>query len=104
MVEYRVQLLIRDVFDFPIVNFPTLTGNIPTKYGVFVGELVCYARACTYYEDFLKRMLLLIRKLMKKAFTFRKLNSSYFKFADSHILLVQKYGPRILSFPRIDRD
>lgn len=96
----------RDAFDFPIVNFPTLTGNIPTNssYGVFVGELVRYARACTYYEDFLKRMLLLIRKLMKQAFTFRKLKSSYFKFADSHILLVQKYGPRILSFPRIDRD
>ena len=32
----------RDAFDFPIVNFPTLTGNIPTNssYGVFVGELV----------------------------------------------------------------
>ena len=96
----------RDTFDFPIVNFPTLTGNIPTNssYGVFVGELVRYARACTYYEDFLKRMLLLIRKLMKQAFTFRKLKSSYFKFADSHILLVQNYGPGILSFPRIDRD
>ena len=27
----------RDNFDFPIVNFPTLTGNIPkkTSYGVF---------------------------------------------------------------------
>ena len=30
----------RDAFDFPIVNFPTLTGNIPLKssYGVFIGE------------------------------------------------------------------
>ncbi len=28
----------RDAFDFPIVNFPTLTGNIPMRssYGVFV--------------------------------------------------------------------
>ena len=75
MVEYRVQFLIKDAFDFPIVSFPTLTGNIPTNssHGFFVGELVRYARACTYYEDFLKRMLLLIRKLMKQAFTFRKL-------------------------------
>ena len=32
----------RDNFDFPIVNFPTLSGNIPdaSAYGVFVGELV----------------------------------------------------------------
>ena len=43
----------RDAFDFPIVNFPTLSGNIPIKssYGVFIGELVRYARACTYLED-----------------------------------------------------
>ena len=36
----------RDTFDFPIVNFPTLTGNIPHKssYGVFIGEVVRYAR------------------------------------------------------------
>ena len=39
----------RDAFDFPIVNFPTLTGNIPHKssYGVFTGEAVRYARACS---------------------------------------------------------
>ena len=31
----------RDAFDFPIINFPTLTGNIPNRssYGVFIGEL-----------------------------------------------------------------
>ena len=91
----------RDTFNFPIVNFPNLTGNIPlnSSYGVFVGELVRYARACTFYEDFRNRMLLLIAKLMKQAFCLRKLKASYFKFLDNHILLVQKYGPRILSFP-----
>ena len=79
----------------------SLTGNIPlnSSYGVFVGELVRYARACTFYEDFRNRMLILISKLMKQAFCLRKLKASYFKFVDNHILLVQKYGPRILSFP-----
>ena len=39
----------RDAFDFPIINFPTLTGNIPNRssYGVFIGELVRYSRGCT---------------------------------------------------------
>ena len=47
----------RDAFDFPIVNFPVLSGNIPkgSSYGVFVGEAVRYARACTYYDDFKAR-------------------------------------------------
>ncbi len=39
----------RDCFSFKIVNFPVLSGNIPrsSAYGVFIGELVRYARACT---------------------------------------------------------
>jgi len=58
----------RDDFDFKIVNFPTLTGNIPLKssYGVFICEAVRYARACTYFEDFETRMSILVTKLKKQ--------------------------------------
>ena len=57
----------RDAFDFPIFNAPTLTGNIPNRssYGVFIGELVRYSRACTYYKDFEDRATLLIMKLFR---------------------------------------
>ena len=84
----------RDAFDFPIVNFPTLTGNIPENgsYGVFTGELVRYARACTYYDDFKSRSLLLIKKLKTQYFTDVKLKISFSIFCDNHILLIQKYG------------
>ena len=53
----------RDAFDFPIVNFPNLSGNIPTKsaYGTFICELVRYARGCTFLSDFASRTLLLLR-------------------------------------------
>ena len=56
----------RDAFDFPIINFPTLTGNIPNRssYGVFIGELVRYSRGCTYYKDFEDRATVLITKLL----------------------------------------
>ena len=88
----------RDAFNFPIVNFPNLTGNIPKKssYGVFIGELVRYARACSYLVDFEERTLSLVRKLTKQGFTLRLLKKSWLKFCDSHLLLVQKYGPRVL--------
>ena len=87
-----------DAFDFSIVNFPTLTGNIPKKssYGVFTGELVRYARACSYFEDFDSRALSLVAKLKNQAFTSRLLKLTWIKFCESHILLVQKYGPRVL--------
>ena len=47
----------RDTFNFQIVNFPNLSGNIPSRasYGVFIGELVRYARACSFLEDFQER-------------------------------------------------
>jgi hypothetical protein len=88
----------RDAFDFQIINFPTLTGNIPIKssYGVFICEAVRYARACTYFEDFKARIILLIKKLKKQHFLDKLLKKTYLKFCYSHILLVQKYGPTVL--------
>ena len=89
----------RDAFDFPIVGFPTLSGNIPQKssYGVFICELVRYARACTFLEDFEKRTLTLVAKLMKQGFTGKLLRRTWRNFCDAHILLIQKYGSRILA-------
>ena len=88
----------RDTFDFPIVNFPNLTGNIPKKssYGVFIGEVVRYARACSYFEDFKLRTLSLSSKLRKQGFTPRLLKKAWLNFCDSHLMLIQKYGPRVL--------
>ena len=52
----------RDDFDFPIVNFPYLSSNIPESpaYGVFVSQLIRYARVCSKYEEFLLRGSILV--------------------------------------------
>ena len=44
----------RDDFDFAIVNFPFLCSNIPLSpvYGVYVSQLIRYARACHTYANF----------------------------------------------------
>jgi hypothetical protein len=89
----------RDSYDFPIVNFPFLCGNIPQRssYGVFIGELVRYARVCTYLKDFRTRMASLVSKLKTQCFTDQGLKRAFRKFCDSHVLLIQKYGKHILS-------
>ena len=89
----------RDGFDFPIVNFPTLTGNIPdnSAYGVFVGELVRYARACTYFKDFRDRTFVLVKKLKIQFYTDSGLKRTWRKFCNSHLLLIQKYGRKVLN-------
>ena len=44
----------RDDFDFGIVNFPFLDGDVPrrTSYGVYISQLIRFARASSYLNDF----------------------------------------------------
>ena len=88
----------RDLFDFQIVNLPILSGNIPlgSSYGVFIGEAVRYARACTYFEHFEERTLSVVTKLLKQFYTKKRLKRSWHRFCDSHLFLIQKYGSKIL--------
>ena len=93
----------RDDFNFPIINFPHLDDNIPknSEYGVFIGELVRYARACTYFHDFKDRTLVLIKKLLNQSFKLQKLKNSFLKFCNYHVLSIQKYGSDILNVNNI---
>ena len=43
-----------DDLDFDIVNFPFLDGDVPRRpsYGVYISELIRFARVCSHVEDF----------------------------------------------------
>ena len=43
-----------DNFDFEIVNFPFLDGDVPrsTSYGVYISQLMRFARVSSYVADF----------------------------------------------------
>ena len=44
----------RDDFDFDIVNFPFLDGDVPrsTSYGVYISQLIRFARVSGHVADF----------------------------------------------------
>ena len=44
----------RDDFDFEIVNFPFLDGDVPRRrsYGVYISQLIRFARVCSHVDDF----------------------------------------------------
>ena len=44
----------RDDFDFEIVNFPFLDGDVPrsTSYGVYISQIIRFARESSYIIDF----------------------------------------------------
>ncbi len=53
-----------DDFNFNIVNFPFLDGDVPraTSYGVYISQLVPFARACSDVNDFNERNLCITEK------------------------------------------
>ena len=48
----------RDDFDFNIVNFPFVDGDVPrsTYYGVYIFQLIRFARVSSYVDDFNTRI------------------------------------------------
>ena len=48
----------RDDFNFDIVNFPFLDGDVPRRasYGVYISQLIRFARVCNHVTDFNARM------------------------------------------------
>ena len=65
----------RDDFDFDIVNFPYLVGDVPcsTSFGVFISQLIRFVRASCYITDFNALHKLLTQKLLKQGYRYHKL-------------------------------
>ena len=72
----------RDDFNFHITNFPFLSSNIPSSpaYGVFISQLIRYARACSFYECFILRAMRLSNKLLGQGYVKERLKSSLRNF------------------------
>ena len=54
--------------DFEIENFPFLDGDVPRSpsYGVYISQLIRFARVCSNIDDFNNRTLFMAAKLLKQ--------------------------------------
>ena len=71
----------RDDFDFDIVNFPFLDGYIPpaTSYGVYISQLIRFARVSIHVADFNIKNQILTTKLLKPGYRYHKLRKTFSK-------------------------
>ena len=83
----------RDDFDFHIVNFPFLSRNIPSgpSYGVYISQLIRYARCCSHYDDFRYRHKCLVDRLLSQGYKALRLEKSFKKFYGRYQDLIEKY-------------
>ena len=84
----------RDDFDFDIVNFQFLDGDIPRapSYGVYISQLIRFARVSSHVLDFNNRNRFLTAKLLKQGYRYHKLRKAFSKFYRRHFELVSKYN------------
>ena len=64
-----------DDFDFDIVNFPFLDGDVPRRasYGAYISQLIRFARICNHVTDINARNKCLTAKLLQQGYRYRKL-------------------------------
>ena len=58
----------RDDFDFDIVNFPFLDGDVPRhpSYGVYISQLIRFARVYRHVDDFNTRNKCLLLNFLNR--------------------------------------
>ena len=84
----------RDDFDFDFVNFPFLDGDVPclTSYGVYISQLIRFARLSSFVGDVNTRNKVLAAKLLKQGYKYDKLPRPFSKFYRRHFHKVSKYN------------
>ena len=76
----------RDDFDFEIVNFPFLDGDVPRRasYGVYMLQLIMFARVCNHVA----RNKCLTAKLLQQGYRYHNLRTTFPKFYCRHYELI----------------
>ena len=76
----------RDDFSLYIVNFPFLNGDVPQRpsYGVYISQLIRFARAFSHVTDFNNRNKFLTAKLLKQGYRYHKRRKAFSKFYRRH--------------------
>ena len=81
-----------DDFDFDIVNFPFLDGDVhlSTSYGIYISQIIRFARVSSHVVDSNARNKSLTAKLLQQGYWYHKLRQTFSKFYRRHYELVSK--------------
>ena len=79
---------------FTIVNFAFLDGDIPRSapYGVYISQLIRFARVSSHDDDFNTRNKVFIAKLLRQGYRYYKHRKAFSKFHRRHFDIVSKYN------------
>lgn len=81
-------------FNFDVINYPDLTGNIPNcqSYGVFTSQIIRFCEVNSEFEGFEQDIKRLINNLTKQGFDIGNLKTKFLDFCVSNISRWAKFG------------
>ena len=84
----------RDDFDFDIVNFLFLDGDVPrlTSYGVNISQFIRFGRVSSHVDHFNTRNKVLTAKLLIQGYSYHKFRNAFSEFHRRHFDIVSKYN------------
>ena len=84
----------REAFNFEIVSYPDIRGNIPENhaYGVCIGQVLRIARNTTKKEEFIARTVVFLQKLENKGYNSCQLQNTIKKCLRQHSVITNKYN------------
>ena len=82
----------RDDFDFDMGNFPFLDGDVPrlTSYGVYISQLIRFARVSSHVDYYNTRNKVLTAKLLRQGYRYHRIRKAFSKICRRHFDIVSK--------------
>ena len=76
------------------MNIPFLDGDVPrsTSYGVYISQLIRFARMSSHVDDFNTHNKVLTAKLLRQGYRYHNIRKAFSKFYQRHFYLVSKYN------------
>ena len=70
-----------------------MDGDVPRRpsYGVYISQLIRFARVCSHVKDFNARNKCLTAKRLKQGYRYHKLRKAFSKFYRRHYDLISKF-------------
>ena len=92
----------RDDFDVDIVNFAFLDGDVPRRasYGVYISQVIRFARVCNHVANFNARNICLTAKLFQQGYRYHNLRKTFSKFYCRHYDMISKFNVRLKTLLR----
>ena len=77
-----------------------MVGRFYASYGVYISQLIRFARVCNHVTDFNARNKCLTAKLLQQGYRYHKLEKPFSKFYPRHYELISKYNVRLKTLLR----